>query len=425
MSLLHRVFALSLVAGLVTASAPDLGAQSIKDRLKQKAKERIDQKTDKAADKALDKAEQTVTCAASDTECAEKAKAEGKTVVTDSSAGSSSTASDAPTAPPKAFVNFDFVPGERVLFADDFAKDNVGDFPKRFHFIKGNMEVAEFLGSRWLRGTTDGLFAIELKEKLPDRFTMEFDHYGLASSYPQVMIFFGDDMDAEGRDNQKLDRVVVKTWHGNSETSGGGVLDKSGGVRAVGNMSGGHAQNRVVPVRVMADGKYVKVYMGGTRVANVPNADIGRAQRIVFYFDASDDAPAYFGNFRVAAGGKDLYDALAAEGRVATQGIYFDTGSDKIRPESAPTLKQIGTMLKEHADLSLTIEGHTDNVGSAAANQALSEKRAAAVRAALIAEYGISETRLESKGLGASKPATSNDTPEGRQMNRRVELVKK
>ena len=80
-------------------------------------------------------------------------------------------------------------------------------------------------------------------------------------------------------------------------------------------------------------------------------------------------------------------------------------------------------MLKEHADLKLVIEGHTDNVGDAAANQALSEKRAAAVKAYLVGK-GVDASRLESKGLGATKPKVSNDTPEGRQTNRRVELVK-
>jgi outer membrane protein OmpA-like peptidoglycan-associated protein len=159
-------------------------------------------------------------------------------------------------------------------------------------------------------------------------------------------------------------------------------------------------------------------------VANVPNSKLGRANKIVFMFDASDDQPAYFRNFRVAAGGRKLYDAIAEKGRVATQGIYFDTGSDRIRPESAPTLKEIGDMLKEHADLQITIEGHTDNVGSAASNQTLSEKRAEAVRQQLISAYAIDGARLTAKGLGSTKPVGPNDTAEGRQNNRRVELVK-
>ena len=82
-------------------------------------------------------------------------------------------------------------------------------------------------------------------------------------------------------------------------------------------------------------------------------------------------------------------------------------------------------MLAEHPELKLTIEGHTDNVGDASANQALSQARAEAVRQALVAGYGAEAGRLEAKGFGASKPAAPNATPEGRAANRRVELVRR
>ncbi|HKG32689.1 MAG TPA: OmpA family protein [Gemmatimonadales bacterium] len=104
--------------------------------------------------------------------------------------------------------------------------------------------------------------------------------------------------------------------------------------------------------------------------------------------------------------------------------MFFDTGSDRIRPESTPTLKEIGTMLKEHPELKLVIEGHTDDVGKPDANQGLSEKRANAVRQYLVDTYQIEGARLQAKGLGQTKPVGSNETPEGRQNNRRVELVK-
>jgi OmpA-OmpF porin, OOP family len=81
-------------------------------------------------------------------------------------------------------------------------------------------------------------------------------------------------------------------------------------------------------------------------------------------------------------------------------------------------------MLAEHPDLAITIEGHTDNVGSAQANQELSRKRAAAVKQALVSTYRIDAARLTSTGFGDTKPVAKNDTPEGRQQNRRVELVK-
>ena len=437
---MHQRLALVAITTIVAFTAASSGqAQSLGERLKKRAEEsakrtveqKVDQKSADATNAALNKAENTIKCATSDTACQDKAKAEGKKVVIDDSApkGGVPAAATSATSPnataasggeskeETAFVNFDFVPGERVLFADDFSKDNVGDFPKRLEFVKGNMEVAEWKGARWLRATTDGQFEIPLPENLPDRFTVEFEHVGVASSWPFVTLTF-----AGKRDDRAGDHVVFKTWDGNSETSGGGIMGGDGTERAKGQVK--DAQNKPFTARIMVDGRYAKVYMGGTRVANVPNATLGRANKIFIMFDASTDSPAYFRNFRVAAGGRKLYDAIAEKGRVATQGIYFDTGSDRIRPESAPTLKEIGDMLKEHSDLKITIEGHTDNVGAAASNQALSEKRAASVRQFLIDTYLVDGARLTAKGLGSTKPVGSNDTPEGRQNNRRVELVK-
>ncbi|MEJ2238348.1 MAG: OmpA family protein [Gemmatimonadales bacterium] len=111
------------------------------------------------------------------------------------------------------------------------------------------------------------------------------------------------------------------------------------------------------------------------------------------------------------------------DGRVATQGILFGSGSDRIRPESTPTLKEIGTMLEEHPELRLSIEGHTDSDGDDAFNQDLSERRAAAVKAYLVEQFAIDDARLETAGFGESNPVAGNDTAEGKQQNRRVELV--
>ncbi|MGH7563822.1 MAG: OmpA family protein, partial [Gemmatimonadota bacterium] len=182
----------------------------------------------------------------------------------------------------------------------------------------------------------------------------------------------------------------------------------------------------LVPVRIMADGRHVKMYVREQRVANVPNADLARADTLWIEntYAASEEKPILIGSIRVAGGGRDLYDALAAEGRVATQGILFDTGSDRIRPESTPTLEEMGTMLTEHPDLRLTIEGHTDSAGEDAMNQTLSERRATAVKAYLVDEYGIDAGRLETTGFGETRPVADNATPEGRQQNRRVELVR-
>jgi outer membrane protein OmpA-like peptidoglycan-associated protein len=127
---------------------------------------------------------------------------------------------------------------------------------------------------------------------------------------------------------------------------------------------------------------------------------------------------------RVAEGGLPLYDQLARDGRVATQGILFDVNSATLRPESTPTLVEIGSMLVDNGALRLRIEGHTDATGEDDMNLDLSRRRAAAVRDFLLTTYGIDAGRLESAGLGETMPVDDDGTPEGRQNNRRVELVR-
>ena len=116
---------------------------------------------------------------------------------------------------------------------------------------------------------------------------------------------------------------------------------------------------------------------------------------------------------------KDLRDAK----RTRLYGITFDFGSDRIRDDSKATLDQVTGALKTHADWRVTIEGHTDAVGSDAANQQLSERRAAAVKAYLAAA-GVEAARLTARGYGAKQPVAANDSELGRAQNRRVELVR-
>jgi OOP family OmpA-OmpF porin len=118
-----------------------------------------------------------------------------------------------------------------------------------------------------------------------------------------------------------------------------------------------------------------------------------------------------------------MFDALNKQGHVALY-INFDTGKATIRPDSKPIIDQIVQMLKANPDLALSVEGHTDNVGDPKSNQTLSENRAKAVAAELIAQ-DIDTKRLSTIGHGQDMPITDNKTEEGRAQNRRVELVKK
>ena len=127
---------------------------------------------------------------------------------------------------------------------------------------------------------------------------------------------------------------------------------------------------------------------------------------------------------KVELSASEMLDALNKDGFLALYGILFDTGKDTIKPESEPLLGEIVTLLKDNAALRLSVEGHTDNVGQAKANQALSQKRAEAVKKYL-AGKGVDGKRLETKGWGDTKPVADNRTDDGKAKNRRVELVKK
>jgi outer membrane protein OmpA-like peptidoglycan-associated protein len=107
---------------------------------------------------------------------------------------------------------------------------------------------------------------------------------------------------------------------------------------------------------------------------------------------------------------------------VELHGIYFSTGSAVLLEESEPMLKTVAGLIKASADAKLTIEGHTDNIGSAEYNQQLSERRAEAVRQALVTQYGVPAARLSARGFGLTRPVETNETFEGRAHNRRVEL---
>ena len=120
----------------------------------------------------------------------------------------------------------------------------------------------------------------------------------------------------------------------------------------------------------------------------------------------------------------DMLEALNKNGFVALHGILFDTGKDSLQGESEPLLAEIARLLADNGGLKLSVEGHTDNVGQAKANQALSQKRAESVKKYL-AGKGIDGKRLGARGWGDTKPVADNRTDEGRALNRRVELVKK
>lgn len=373
-----------------------------------------------------------VRCVFDDLECIKEAEADGKGVVLTDDNGEVITDKDGnpvtdpaqaaragkPTRPGEgAWANYDFVPGDEILVYEDFGYDRVGDFPRRFELIQGSFEIVDDAGVRFLRAVSNGAVAVPLPRELPERFTVEFP----------VSLTHG---------NAYVRLTPEPAYYGRPRTykaTAVSVERTRAGVRPVGGEGPlvlapvGDSKNRdaLATIRVMGDGDYLKVYYGERRVANVPNAVFPRSDKLYLSVgSASEQNPILIGPIRIAAGGLDLYDRLERDGRVATQGILFATNSDRIRPESTPTLEEIATILREHPSLRLAIEGHTDADGADDYNQQLSDRRAAAVKAWLVDDAGIDAGRLQTAGFGESKPVADNSSPEGKQQNRRVELVR-
>ena len=167
----------------------------------------------------------------------------------------------------------------------------------------------------------------------------------------------------------------------------------------------------------------LKVYIDGVRVINIPNAKTGAGWITFFNGSNEPENVTYLKNVRIAKGAVPLYDRMMTDGKIITYGITFDVGKSTIKPESMGEINRIVQLMNENPELKFSVEGHTDNTGSAASNQKLSEQRSEAIVAKLV-EMGIEESRLTAVGKGQNSPIADNNTDEGRAKNRRVEFVK-
>ena len=154
-------------------------------------------------------------------------------------------------------------------------------------------------------------------------------------------------------------------------------------------------------------------------VAGRPN--FGDGYHALAQLDIIEPHAMATGMIQVNAGA--MAAALAQSGHIALYGIYFDTDKADLKPASDATLQEIVKLLRQQPALKLYVVGNTDNVGSFASNMSLSDRRAAAVVAALTGHYGIASRRLKAVGIGPVDPVSTNQTPDGRSRNRRVELV--
>ena len=127
----------------------------------------------------------------------------------------------------------------------------------------------------------------------------------------------------------------------------------------------------------------------------------------------------------IAAEGRQisLASQLETTGRAVLPDLAFATGSARLEDQAFDILADLATYLADHPDLSVALVGHTDSVGGLDANIALSKRRAGSVMERLISTYGVNRSRLAAEGMGYLAPVASNLTEEGREANRRVEVI--
>jgi outer membrane protein OmpA-like peptidoglycan-associated protein len=189
--------------------------------------------------------------------------------------------------------------------------------------------------------------------------------------------------------------------------------------------------NNDAAVRMQPDNKYhvaiwvqqqrIRIYREETKIFDMARAMSDKVKYNMIRF--SDGTPL-IGNVRVATGLPDMRNKLLTEGKLVSYGIYFDVNSEKLKPQSAGTLKEIATVLTENPDLRVRIVGHTDSDGDDASNLDLSKRRAASVKNALVEAYGIDAARMETDGKGEKEPIAPNNSLTNKALNRRVEFIK-
>ena len=312
----------------------------------------------------------------------------------------------------KAYQNYDFVPGNHIIFYDDFQSDKDGEFPAHWKLLKGQAVVNQMDGTP-VFALTDGNYVevtprISTPSYLTDTFTIEFDFLPKAGQYDKVgvlmskgdddkNIFFGMDTSTENLDND-----LTGTFPGGDDN----FYDKWHHAA----LAFSHNQ--------------VKCYLDQYRVLVVPDFGGFQPEKVRFAGIGSADEPILLRNIRIADGGSmNLIEQITKDGKFVTHGILFDVNKATIKPESMGTIKEVADAMKSTPALKLEIGGHTDSDGDAARNMTLSQDRADAVKKLLV-DQGVDASKLTTKGYGATKPVGPNDTPEGKANNRRVEFTK-
>ena len=330
----------------------------------------------------------------------------------------------------KSSTQYDFVPGENVIFFDDFSQDAVGDFPALWTTnAPGEINTINIADGHWFNlNSTDGNYFYLNDINFPKNFIIEFDIVPKKTGgrIAAGLLLYGESKRKEMDNNPhpgnggimiSIEKENWNTWgykEGEKEKITGSSKVKPVVVEKV---------NHVI---IWFQGRRVRIYHQEAKVLDMPTNlyDGVKLSRLCFRLSRGASCGAYISNLRITDAAPDMRSKLITEGKLVSYGIYFDVNKDAVKSESYGTIKQIADILKENADVKIKIVGHTDSDGDDKSNLDLSQRRAAAVKNVIVKEFGIDASRIETDGKGESEPVAKNDSVINKALNRRVEFLK-
>jgi len=404
----------------------------LKKKIENKVNQRVNQKADQAVDKGLDAVEGSVKEDEKKTDQANEDQesagaAEDNQAATDKPAGQ-----EQPQL--QSYSKYDFVPGEKVIFYEDFSQDAVGDFPALWN-TNGSAEIVttNLYPGNWMKYVMRECVWTDALLKLPDNYTIEFDIIPIGGLEGEGM---------SGWNMRLFQAKNAKSWDGGSAPGQGGLWfavayygrpsystwlygTECDELKLSGYVEGDQYKEKInqkYHIAIWVQKSRVRVYQEQNKIVDLPKAfptGCVKPDRLRF-----EEGGAMISNIRIAVGAPDMRNKLMTEGKLITYGIYFDVNKDVVKPESYGTLKEIATILNEVPDVKVKIVGFTDSDGADAANLDLSKRRAASVKNELVKSFGVNGDRLVTDGLGEGQPVAPNDTPANKALNRRVEFIK-
>ncbi len=349
---------------------------------------------------------------------------------------SGSSESGGPSDPKSLAIysKFDFVPGDDLIFFDDFSNDFVGDFPSKWD-TNGNGDVVSIgeTSEKWFEMKSSSSYYPDL-ENLPEDFTIEFDLLTQGMANPgsgSAILYFNLKSDNSYRSPGSDKNIVrvslplyqlsardIKIWNhikGENTISNNVVAD----IRT--------AMLQQPHISIAVNGQRFRLWVNETKYLDLPSVvSANLLDYLRFDVGGIEDQKdrVFLKNLKVAGGGVDLRRKLMAEGKVSTNAILFDSGSATLQPSSMGVIRQIYQVVQQETDMKLKIVGHTDADGDDAKNIDLSKQRAEAVKNALVSVYNVSGDRLQTEGKGETEPIGDNASADGKAQNRRVEFIK-